>query len=220
MLSHWVSIEGTDGSGKTTVVQGLQGLCYRQAEIYLRDSDLQFRADISAEARSRLEVLREQVWDYNIDEPVWDYGNRYWLHALASWFWLYYEIVLHSAEAKFAITDGWALKHWARFRLHDDPSLRDDADRIFGALPWPRHMIILPPSGSVVPIAGTKQIKPSELGAFQEAGQSSFEQYQDRTWQQLVQIAAELNGHKTHVCVSPAADMSAVSTILGDIGIQ
>lgn len=202
----WVSVDGTDGAGKTSVGRRLRkGTDFR---VMLRDDNNLGRRSSS----HRIDALRELVWLYGHSEPVWEYGNRYWLYSLGSWFWLYYQTSVHPAiqSADCVITDGWALKHWARFRLYDDSSIRQAADELFASLPWPDHTIVLPPPSP----EGEKVIKPSETGAFHGIG--DFSAYQDKTWRKIGELAQELNGTVTTITYS-CADTVAVKAAISKL---
>ncbi|WP_433683366.1 hypothetical protein [Nocardia sp. CA-119907] len=212
---YWISIDGVDGAGKTTLARQLQALDLKRTRILVRDDKPEQALDNSLFVSKRLIALRELVWDYDPKESVWEYGTRYWLHSLASWFWLYYETVVIPAGrvSSFVITDGWAIKHWARFRMHESPAIRDAADQVFRELPWPDRTVLLPP-GTVAGDGPTKQLKPSELGAFQPGGTTKFDTYQQATWVQMRELAEEIDDELTDVRYAPDGEIPDAASFL------
>lgn len=153
-------------------------------------------AESSRYRDERLEVMRRLTWDFEYAEPVWEYGTHYWLHTLASWFWLQHQsrIVPLLDQGANVIVDGWTLKHWARFRLHTQPSISQLTNPVFRSLPIPDVILLLPPASLQMVGEGSKRIKPSERGAFaaDAVGQQGFHAYQDATYRQMQAVAAEL----------------------------
>lgn len=212
---YWISIDGVDGAGKTTLARQLQELDLPRTRVLVRDEKPEQALDNSLFVSKRLIALRELVWDYDPKEAVWEYGTRYWLHSLASWFWLYYETAITQAGrvGSFVITDGWAIKHWARFRMHESPAIRDAADRVFRELPWPDQTLLLPP-GVIAGNGPIKQLKPSELGAFQPNGATTFDTYQQATWFQMRELADEIDDELTDVRYAPSDEMQDAAGFL------
>ncbi|WP_330230568.1 hypothetical protein OHA40_32225 [Nocardia sp. NBC_00508] len=204
-----------DGSGKTTLARQLQEIDLERTRILVRDDKPEQALDNSLLVNQRLIALRELVWDYDPKEAVWEYGTRYWLHSLASWFWLYYETVITQAgrAAPFVVTDGWAIKHWARFRMHESLAICAAADRVFRQLPWPDRTVLLPP-GAVAGDRSTKQLKPSEFGAFQPGGTTKFDTYQQATWVQMRDLAEEIDDELTDVRYMPSGETPDASSFL------
>lgn len=212
---YWISIDGVDGAGKTTLARQLQEIDLKRTRVLVRDEKPEQALDNSLFVSKRLIQLRELVWDYDPKEAVWDYGTRYWLHSLASWFWLYHETVITQAGrvASFVVTDGWAFKHWARFRMHESSAIREAAELMFCALPWPDSTLLLPP-GVVAGDGPVKQLKPSELGAFQSEGVTGFEPYQQATWEHMRELAEEIDDELTDVRYAPDDDILSATDFL------
>ncbi|MGK8558258.1 hypothetical protein [Nocardia gipuzkoensis] len=215
MVMFWISIDGVDGAGKTTLTRQLQELDLQRTRILIRDDKPEQALDNSLLVSQRLIALRELVWDYDPEERVWEYGIPYWLHSLVSWFWLYYETVITQAGrmASFVITDGWAIKHWARFRLHESSAIREAAERAFRELPWPDQTVLLAP-GTISGDGPMKQLKPSELGAFQPGGVTRFDTYQQATWVQMLEVAEEIDDELTDIRYAPSGGMQDVAALL------
>lgn len=205
-MSTWVSLDGTDGSGKSSLATELAGT---MPGYIVLERDLTCESIAPSHAGSRLRQLRDAVFGYDHAEPVWEYPNRYWLHALCSFFWLYHHEVISTIEGN-VLTDGWATKHWARFQLHDDPDLVAEANASFGALPWPQQILVLPRHVHT----GTLRVtKPSEHGAF-DAASTGFDQYQNRTLDAFDRVR-QLLGNRVRftwlVDATPQAVQGAVS---------
>lgn len=217
----WISIDGVDGAGKTALTRQLQGFDLKRTRVLVRDDKPEQALDSSLYVSKRLIALRELVWDYDPKEEVWEYGTRYWLHSLASWFWLYYETVITQAGrvAPFVVTDGWAIKHWARFRMHESPAIRETADRVFRELPWPDQTLLLPP-GVIAGDGPVKQLKPSELGAFQTGGATSFDRYQQATWSHIRELAEDIDDELTDVRYAPSGEMLNAAGFLHLFGVS
>lgn len=172
-MSTWVSLDGTDGSGKSSLATELAD---SMPGYTVLERDQTCQSLPHSHTGLRLRQLRDAVFGYDHAEPVWEYPTRYWLHELCSFFWLYHHEVISTIYGN-VLTDSWATKHWARFQLHDDPALVAEANISFGALPWPQQIIVLPRHAH----RGTVRVtKPSEHGAFDPAS-TGFDQYQDRT---------------------------------------
>lgn len=217
---RWISLEGTDGSGKTTLARKLRDLDLPDTTVLLRDDNPEQSLPLSVSARTRVNALRSQVWGYDHAEPVTDYGKRYWLYALGSWFWLYFETIISAADqSEFVITDGWALKHWARFRLHTDTRLRAAADLLFAELPWPDHLVLLPAVNEAAASAIAKPIKPSETGAFDRTGPTGFSSYQSASQAMLQELAEEIDDDMADVRLSRGSELQDVLDVLQRIGL-
>ena len=172
-MSIWVSLDGTDGSGKASLANELVD---QMPDFTVLERDQTCQSLIPSHAGTRLRQLRDSVFGYDHAEPVWEYPTRYWLHALCSFFWLYHHEVISTIDGN-VLTDSWATKHWARFQLHNDSDLVAEANAAFSALPWPHTILVLPRHAH----RGTVRVtKPSEHGAF-DAASTGFDQYQDRT---------------------------------------
>lgn len=200
-MKTWVSLDGADGSGKSSLAAELTDAMpgYTVLE---RDPVCQRLPD--SHAGLRLRELRDAVFGYDHDEPVWEYPTRYWLHALCSFFWLYHHEVISATDGD-VLTDGWATKHWARFLLHEDPDLIREANAAFGSLPWPQQVILLPRHSHQ---ATARTTKPSERGAF-DAGSMGFDQYQDRTLG-AIEAVRQILGDRVRFTVVADATAAAV----------
>lgn len=204
-MSVWVSIDGTDGSGKSSLTIELAN---RIPGFTVLERDQTCRSLPSSHSGVRLRQLRDSVFGYPHAEPVWEYPNRYWLHALCSFFWLYHHEVLSTIEGSVLI-DGWATKHWARFQLHDDPELVAEADSCFFALPWPHQILVLPRNTH----NGTaRATKPSEHGAF-ESTSSGFDDYQNRTHQAFDRIRYLLGGRVLFTDLDAATPQAVLAEV-------
>jgi hypothetical protein len=200
-MRTWVSLDGTDGSGKSSLAAELTGAMpgYTVLE---RDQVCQRLP--KSQTGIRLRQLRNAVFGYDHREPVWEYPTRYWLHALCSFFWLYHYEIIVAVDAN-VLTDGWATKHWARFLLHEDADLIREANEAFGALPWPHQVILLPRK---LHRTTTRTTKPSERGAF-DIGSAGFNQYQDRTMDAIGTVR-DMLGDRVRFTVIADATAAAV----------
>lgn len=205
-MRTWISLDGTDGAGKSSLARELIGMMPGYT-ILERDSACESLPE--SHAGIRLRQLRETVFGYDHAEPVWEYPTRYWLHVLCSFFWLYHHEVISTADGN-VLTDGWATKHWARFLLHEDTNLVAEANASFGALPWPQQILVLPRDAH----QGTvRETKPSERGAF-DPHSTSFDQYQDRTLSGFDRVQQLLSGRVQFKVLSdatPSAVLQAAS---------
>ncbi|MZD56784.1 hypothetical protein [Streptomyces sp. SID5606] len=123
------SLEGTDGSGKTTTLNML-----RDTEAYSDEPVLfwekKSNAPVNDYPSTHLAALRDLIWNHPGDAPVHLLSEMHWMHLQAAWF----HAVSHSRirpaldAGTTVFADGWYYKFLARVALA--PSL--DFDRVAG----------------------------------------------------------------------------------------
>jgi thymidylate kinase len=123
------SLEGPDGSGKTTTLNMLRATGEYSDESVLF---LEKKSNVAANdyPSTHLAALRDLIWNHPSDAPVHLLGEMHWMHLQAAWFHTVSYSRIHPALAagKSVFADGWYYKFLARVAL--TPSL--DHDRVAG----------------------------------------------------------------------------------------
>lgn len=205
MTTKWISLEGADGVGKSSLAHELNG---KLPGYNVLERDLICKSLSTSYAEHRLNRLWKDVFAYDHLEPVWEYPNRYWLYELCSFFTLYHHEVILNAD-RHILTDGWAAKHWGRFLLYDDPKLVAEANLAFSALPWPQTILVLP---RCVHHSTARTLKPSERGAFDE-NFNNFDEYQNRTMEMFSLIEQYLDGRVQFISLDQATSSTVKENI-------
>lgn len=205
MTAIWVSLDGADGVGKSSLAHELSGDLPGYTVL---ERDLVCKSVSFSYAERRLNRLWKDVFAYDHLEHVWEYPNRYWLHTLCSFFTLYYHEVVSSAGCHI-LTDGWATKHWARFLLYEDPKLVAEANMAFSALPWPQTVLVLP---RFTHHSTARMMKPSEQGVF-DPSSNNFDEYQNRTMEMFSFIEQYLDGRVRFASLEEATTIAVKENI-------
>jgi thymidylate kinase len=178
----WISLEGIDGAGKSTLARGLTG----------RFSNLRLlpRREISpatpyVDAAGRR--LAQVMWEIGDSR---DLSSTFWLYLQGAWHVLAYEGQAKDQSCHY-ITDGWFYKFLARLAQQDY-----DLTMLFHVLqlvPKPDHVVLL----DVSPESAwqRKTFRPTELGLHKQSSEPSMEdreafiEYQRATYHHLLAIA-------------------------------
>ena len=124
MIDSWrhegicfVSVQGIDGAGKTTVAR-------RIVEDFNRSGvsvEYVHRLSVpdSNEASERLRLIGDLLWNYPSGLKVADLGDHHLVFLMASWYHLFDKFVITPAlrSGRIIITDQWVDKYLARFRV-------------------------------------------------------------------------------------------------------
>lgn len=165
MQGSLVAIEGIDGSGKTTVSQGLP----ERLRISGMDPILLSRksaAGVTDPYLARvMSNLSATIWGATLTDPVQLVPEDTWLCLHAAWYRLFDEIILAPLlqAGKLVLLDGWYFKFLARHRAHGSVPLTV-SDGLLARVVRPNVTVLL----DVAPeICWTRRAvyKPSELGA-------------------------------------------------------
>ena len=187
-----VCFEGLDGAGKTTIARSVTntllnaGFPARLVERKDPDCD-------SDELTSRLELLKQLIWDYG-EVPITELGDYHALHNMASWFSAidYRKVRPLLKRGSMVIADNWYYKFYSRFRLKPgiDPNLLQAA---FSHLTRPDLVFFL----DVTPeVAARRKVHfgKGETGFFDgygEPGYATFIKYQQNVRNVMKQLARE-----------------------------
>lgn len=160
----FVSFEGTDGAGKSTIARRV----FEQVRGDTGDVVfLEKNRPIPTEpyAAFHLAKIREILWEYEPSAPLGVLGDFHWLHLIASWFHATYECSVrpHVEQGRVVIADGWHYKYLARFALKKAP-LSVSVEAVFGGIPTPDRMILLDVDPAVAAQRKMGDLKPSESG--------------------------------------------------------
>jgi dTMP kinase len=141
----FISLEGLDGAGKTTIAQRLADLFSKKG------NDVVFVARTSPQVpdgylRKHMEALREAIYDCytDLECPFDELGNKHWLYLFAAWFYALDRAVVQPflAEGRHVIIDGWFYKILSRFSLKQDMD-KTHVDACFTGLTIPDYVILL-----------------------------------------------------------------------------
>ena len=187
MSGLFISFEGTDGAGKSTIARQVADRLKAQepAIVFLEKNNPPLT---SGYAMYHMTRLREVLWQYEPTAPLTELGDQHWLSLIASWFFA----VQHCALAplldadRIVICDGWYYKYLARFLLKAEP-VRAQSRQLFSMLAKPDFAIILDVDPKVA-LSRKRVLRPSETGAL-ESGRTGapgdFITYQARVRESL-----------------------------------
>ncbi|MCF1485580.1 MULTISPECIES: hypothetical protein [Rhizobium/Agrobacterium group] len=115
------SIEGLDGSGKSTLFKRLQTYAlaneFNQYKFLDKKSPM-FRDKYVARHMSHIQRI---LWNYAPDDPMWLLGDVHWMHIISSWFSALDNCVVQPeiAEGRTVIANNWMQKYVSRFAVKD-----------------------------------------------------------------------------------------------------
>lgn len=165
MTGQFVSFEGIDGAGKSTMAAALT----QRLQASGVNAVLIQKSDTAADdpfVRGHFAALRAALWDYPRDADIGRLGNRHWLHLLVAWYAALDASVVqeHLQAGRWVVTDGWLYKYLARFALK--PEIGEAyAAQCFEGLSRPDTVYYL----DVAPCVAFNRraaFQPSELGAY------------------------------------------------------
>ncbi|MDQ3233462.1 MAG: hypothetical protein M3Q07_16710 [Pseudobdellovibrionaceae bacterium] len=113
----FLSIEGIDGSGKTTLCQALTDIL--PDAVFLSRKSIGH--NLSPELQEILGALRSAIWprhDFR-QEPI---GTLYWFFKLMAWYTAFDRTVLRQAltEHKYVVVDGWIHRPLVKTAMRSD----------------------------------------------------------------------------------------------------
>jgi dTMP kinase len=117
-VPFFFSLEGIDGSGKTTTLQMLRGTGWHSDQAVLF---LEKKSDVPASdyPSTHHAALRDLIWNHPADAPIHLLGEMHWMHLQAAWFHTmsFSRIRPALAAGTTVIADGWYYKFLARVAL-------------------------------------------------------------------------------------------------------
>ena len=164
MSALFVSIEGIDASGKTTVTNKVSKVLEQQG-IKVLKVDKKFVDYQDPKLKIFTSGLRSLIWGYGSDmlKPI---SSKGWLYLHALWFHVLAENWIRPNIGKYQVVliDGWTYKMHSRFRLKNDLDMAL-LDNIFNSIYQCHKVFLLKPSPEVC-WERRAQFRETELGAF------------------------------------------------------
>jgi len=174
-----IDLEGIDGAGKTTVVEGLGQ--YLEPERFRVVHHKHLDEDGSAEVRR----LHELIWPRS-ENALAELPSRSRVLLHAAWLVLLSEQVIAPllAAGQIVVVDGWLHKMMARLAVdgYPEPYLR----QIFAGVLQPSLVVLLDPGAELVWTRAAEcgrrfgAVEMGKYGGYSELGRASFIDYQTR----------------------------------------
>lgn len=194
LAGKFIAFEGIDGAGKTTTAQALAKRLARTSSN--RVVFLQKRATegVSVHLTEHLQKLQDALWEYPKGQPMYELGDRHWLHLMASWFAAFEscQIEPRTRDGETVLVDNWCYKFLARFSTKEEEVYRD-ARMSFSTIQSPDLVIWL----DLAPSEAARRkgvISDTEAGRWDGCGgpaRETFIEYQSRVRAALESYAAE-----------------------------
>lgn len=134
-MGLFVTVEGIDGSGKTTLARSL-GQALTDNGIDAVFLDRKYTNYDSSYLANFVNGLKTVLWDRSPNQPVTEVGDAGWYYLHASWYAIFAKNALqqHLEQYEVVIMDGWFYKIKARF-LAKELYLADALEAPFRELP-------------------------------------------------------------------------------------
>ncbi|KER04099.1 hypothetical protein LGZ99_08755 [Photorhabdus temperata] len=115
----FVSIEGVDGSGKSTLFNRLKSHCLEyqyDKVIFIDKKNPEFKHKYIA---SHMANIGDVLWRYDANSPMWLLGDEHWFSLLSSWFSVIDHCIVkpNLAKGNTIVVNNWITKYIARFNL-------------------------------------------------------------------------------------------------------
>jgi thymidylate kinase len=185
------SLEGTDGTGKTTTLNMLRDAGGFSDEPVLF---LEKKSNVPAHdyPSTHLAALRDLIWNHPGDAPVHLLSEMHWMHLQAAWFHAtsYSRIRPAIAAGTSVFADGWYYKFLARVALA--PTL--DYDRVagfFDGVTEPDCVILLDADPELTSTRKRTftEIEGGNLQGDMKASRQTFQQHQRALREKLLEMA-------------------------------
>lgn len=123
MVGRFISIEGIDGAGKSTIAKLVTDKIVEQGHrAVLLDKNFVPTDDIFSD---RVKNLRDVLWSNVSPSEITKLPTKHLIYLTGAWFSLLEAIVLESENLKnhIIVADGWKYKLLARFRIKNENAL-------------------------------------------------------------------------------------------------
>jgi dTMP kinase len=213
----FIVFEGMDGAGKTKVSSEVATrLSLQGAKVtYINKKNHSFD---DRYVGAHMRTIRQLIWEYDQDAPLYKLGDEHWLHLMRSWFSTLDHAVIKPSmadEDNLIIVDSWIYKFIARFMAKSGDA-GAKALGVFSGLTRPDLVIYL----SVEPeIAARRKthFTMAECGNMDDligANKDNFIVYQTRIRCAFSLLAQDGNWHKidtSHKSIEDVAQAAALA---------
>lgn len=176
---HFIALEGTDGSGKTTLSRSVADSLSNLGIEYCSKKEIPRNPTFVEKSMGNIAALLWPEENTSFDHLL---PPQYWLYLQATWYSLLYEFVVvpKLKDGRTLIIDGWYYKFMAKLLVRGFDY--DYLDAIFSHIPPPDAVILLEPDIEAV-WNRKKNFRLHEMGLhhpYPELGERSFIDYQSK----------------------------------------
>lgn len=186
---RFVSIEGIDGSGKSTVARQLAGRIRQSGRRALLLDRSTATESVAGSVADHLARLRSLIWECPPTARTSQLGFEHWRHVLLAWFHAVDHVTVRPAlaDGTWVVADSWFYKYAARFALTCGLA---DAEQCFRGISVPSAVFWL----DVDPVVCARRRashRPTERGEWLglDGSEQAFVDYQRRVREVYVRLA-------------------------------